>query len=552
MRMKINSIQNYNTCFKGATININAFSDTHGELLLANNALEELRRKQDDVFCKESKGKANILAICGDWFMDGGRKGYISQPDKPLAVFQLAILNSLIKNIKNIAPQKSVLFTPGNHEFDCKTEILDKILSQTDADIITSNLDTDNSPALKNCKEKGKLFRKKIIEVDDDKNPDLKHKVLVLGILPVNLITYQRNLDGISLTETIDKPQNFVEQEDYKKTLQEAKNEIREFKKENPNGIVMVMSHTGVGFADNLARESKVDLVFDGHEHRTNTRFVNGTIIIPLSQNFKKISNVKLSINDEGKLERIRVKDLNPLSNRRQGPLLNVYQNIFKKDIEKTYSISTPKADIKELSTQNIRLGNNFLANFVTDSILEELQKTNPEVDFFALNASSIRHPLSISNEPAISNFDITNVLAGIKEEEAKIMETEVTGGELAYMVADNFLFNAKMPQKNPLIHYSGLIIDRTSMMKSLQEGTKPENLTKYIIDKRTNKPIDPNKKYIIANPEKYYNKSYNPKIKGYKEKSIYTDYSVQELFKKHFYGAENKKLTAACDVRIK
>ena len=125
--MKISSITNYNKSFKGAHININALSDTHGELMLANNALEEMRERKD-IFYKDEKGKANILAICGDWFIDGGRKGFISNPQKPLAMFQMAILNSFIKYIKRLAPQDAVLFTPGNHEFDCTLSLLDKIL----------------------------------------------------------------------------------------------------------------------------------------------------------------------------------------------------------------------------------------------------------------------------------------------------------------------------------------------------------------------------------------------------------------------------------------
>jgi hypothetical protein len=58
--MKIQSLNSfYSPNFKAATININAFSDTHGELLFANNAVEELRRRKKDVFEPQEKGKAN-------------------------------------------------------------------------------------------------------------------------------------------------------------------------------------------------------------------------------------------------------------------------------------------------------------------------------------------------------------------------------------------------------------------------------------------------------------------------------------------------------------
>lgn len=536
--------------FKGAVVNINALSDTHGELLLANNALEEMRNRRQDIFCKQEKGKANVLAICGDWFMDGGRKGYATNPDKPNAEFQLEMLNAFIKEIKNIAGSVTPLFTIGNHEFDADVSLLDNILSKIDADIIASNLDLDNSPGFEKSISGNKIFKKKIVEVDDDKRDDLKHKILFLGVMPVNLITYQRQLNGVSLIDNIDKAQRFVTREDYSQTMELCKDEIAKFKQANPNGIVIFLSHTGVEFADNLAKESDVDIIFDGHEHKEDIRLVNGTPIIPLSQNFKKIANARLTIDDDGKLQSIKLKDFNPTKNTKKGPLLKKYCRIFRQDVKKTYAITSPNPDIKVLDTQNVRLGNNYLANFVTDSILAELKKKDSSIDIFAINASAIRHPLNISDEASISPFDIMNVLAGIKSEDGKIMTTEVTGSELAFMVADNVLFNKDTPQKNPIIHYSGLIFDRTNMLKELEAGKKPEELLNYIIDAETDKPIEADKTYKIANVEKYFNKSTTPEIKALKAKSTYTGYNVQDLFKEHFTSSGGY-LTAKCDTRI-
>ena len=103
--------------FKSAVININAVSDTHGELARADNALQTIKDLNQDIFVKEEKGKKNIFAICGDWFMAGAKKGFTQNPDKPLALFQLDILNEFINQINSIQ-NNSVLFTAGNHEFD--------------------------------------------------------------------------------------------------------------------------------------------------------------------------------------------------------------------------------------------------------------------------------------------------------------------------------------------------------------------------------------------------------------------------------------------------
>ena len=549
--MKIQTLNTHIQHFKAATVNINAFSDTHGELLYANKGLEELRKRKEDVFVPQQKGKANVLAICGDWFIDGAKTGYLTNPTKQNGLFQLDILNVFIGQIKKMVPNNITLFTPGNHEFDGGVPLLSKILEQLDAQTIVSNLDTENSPAFENNIKNGKVVTEKIIEVEDDKNPNLKHKALFLGITPVNLVSYQKNLEGIKLASNIDKSQKKVTPEDYKETFELIKEKIKQYKKENPNGLVILMSHTGVGFADNLAEESNIDLVLDGHEHKEDVRFVNGTPIIPLSQNFQKLVNAKLGIDDNGRLKSVEIKTYSPLKNRKKGPLYRFYHTLFKEDVKRVYSIRTENHNIQKLDTQNIRTGNNYLANFVTDAVHYEIRKKDPSVDFFALNSSAMRRSLNVSHKPTISSFDILNVLSGIKEEDGQIMTTQVSGQELAYLILDNIVFNNEEPSKNPLIHYSGLSIDKTQILKLAEETAPLENYLQFITDRRTNKPIKADKTYKIANVEKYFNKSENAYIKLLKGQSTFLGANVQELFRQHFVESGGV-LHAKCDVRYK
>ena len=549
--MKISFSQNINPSFKSATICINALSDTHGELLLANSAVEEMRKRKKDIFTHEKKGSANIIAVCGDWFMDGAKTGYLSAPQKPLANFQLAILNGFYNQLKKMAIHTKTLFSLGNHDFDGGVPLLDEVLSHINADVIATNLDIENSEGFIKSIHGKKLINEKIVEVEDDKNPNLKHKLLFLGIMPVNLQMYQKELDGVSLVDLNDKPLAMINEDDYRQTLEVCKNKISDFKKENPNAVVVVLCHTGADFADNLVRESDVDLVFDGHEHKTKTRIVNKTPIIPLSQNFQKIANARIKINDEGKVDVIRLMEFNPSENTKKGPIYRLYRKLLGKDIEKQYSIKTDNPDVTLLDIKGIREGNNFLANFVTDSILTELKKKDSDIDIFALNASAIRHSLEVSDKPSISSFDVLNVLAGIKEEDGQIMTTEITGSQLVMLVVDNILFNNNKPQKNPIIHYSGLIIDRQKILNAVQNKKSYEEIAQYIIDTNTSEPVEIDKIYKIANVEKYFNKSQTPAIKALKEKSNYVGYSVQELFRQHF-NDERSNLAARCDIRIK
>ena len=351
--------------------------------------------------------------------------------------------------------------------------------------------------------------------------------------------------------DNVNKSQKNINQNDYQKTFSDCIERINKFKKENPKGIVILMSHTGVNFADNLCKNAPVDLVFDGHEHKEEIRTINGINIIPMSQNFKRLVNTQIKINDDGTLENIKIKTLVPSESKTQGPIKELYDKLFQKDLEKKYSIISENMETNELNIEGIRTGNNYLANFVTDCVLEEIKKLDSDVDFFALNSAAIRNPLKVSKEAGVSSIDIINTLKGIKEDDAKIMTTKINGLELTYMILDNFLYNRDYPQRNPLIHYSGLTADRSGMLTAYENGDSLEDLTKYIIDEKSNQPIDSNKQYKIANTEKYFNKSQNPKIKAFKQKSEFLGVIVQDLFKEHFLNS-NGTLKAKCDIRIK
>lgn len=156
-----------------------------------------------------------------------------------------------------------------------------------------------------------------------------------------------------------------------------------------------------------------------------------------------------------------------------------------------------------------------------------------------------------MSDEASISQFDVLNVLSGIKEEDGQIMLTEVTGEELAYLVVDNILFNQKNPNRNPLIQYSGLTIDRTKILEALSRGESLKNITRYITDENTGNAINESKMYTIANVEKYFDKSDNPQIRELKEHSEYFGMTVQEALKNHFISTD-EPLYAKFDTRIK
>lgn len=546
--MKINSFDNF-VNFKGATININALSDTHGRLERVDAGYQALMK--NDAFIKEGYGRENFLITGGDWFISGGKKGFITDPDKPLMKFQAEMFNKFVGKIREKYPRLKSIFIPGNHDLDGGVDIFEKAIRDIDADVIATNLDFRKSYKLKAAIKEGKIIDSKITFVTDDKNENQFHPVLNLGIMPVNLSYYQSDLEGMELIDNVFTAQKFVKPEQYRKTMQLTRDEIDRFKKTYPEGKVILTCHTGVGFAENCAEQGGVDLIFDGHEHKDNIRFVNGCPIVALSQNFQKIVNAKITLDDNGRTKSIELKDIHPLNEKPQGDgeISAFYRELFKEDTKKVYTIKSTDKSLNKLSVENIRNRNNQLANFVCDAILDSIKQKDPTVQIFALNASAIRAGFKIGEKPTVSPFEISNCLDGINSTQADVYITDVTGRELAFMVEDNFLFNKTDTEKNPIIHYSGLKIDKTGFMNAHSKGKRGADLCSYITLQETGEGIDPDKTYRIANPEKYFIKTGNEKIKKMMNKSYPLYENVHDLFKSYF--ERNPETTFTPDMRL-
>ncbi len=532
--MNMPTIQNLN--FKGATININALSDTHGKLERTDLAYQNMLENKDDLFLKEKRGNKNFLVIGGDWYISGDRKGYKTDPNKPLSFFQTKMLNKFIEKVKEIVPKNETIFVPGNHELDGGVDLFFDAMDEVDANIVATNIDLKKSPKLLPLIKREKLVNSKISFVQDDKNENVYYPILNLGIMPVNLSYYQKNTEGISLEENTHDMQKNLTPEKYKKTKNIVVKKVKEFKEKYPNGIVILTTHTGAQFGDECAKECQIDIVFDGHEHKTGARITNGTPIVSLNRDFEKMVNAKIYIDDEGNKKGTSITSLNPIkSNIKNGEINDFYKNLFSKDTKNIYMIMKPDKYTDEFDVSGIRTKSTNLANFVVDVIYSQIRNIDPDVDIFALNSTAIRGGFKTSNKPAISNFEVLSALNGIRYNEAEILTNEVSGKTLAMMVTDNFLFNENNGERNAIIHYSGIKTDREGLLNGYKKGLDYDELCKYITFEKTNKKIDPNETYKIANVEKYFDKASNPDIKSLKDSAIPLNAKIQDLFLEFF-----------------
>lgn len=544
--MKINSIQPYHFSFKGAQMSITAFSDTHGQLEDIGGFWEEIEKNKDDIFLKEGKGKKDIVAVAGDWFMAGNVKGYKSNPDYNSQKYQLLFFNKLMKMFSRMSKSITSIFTIGNHELDAGFEEFSKCVRKLNSQIVSTNVDLESSDVLKRH-----ALRSKTIEIQDDKDPSLVHKVLFLGVSPGNMSYYNKKLEGIKFSDDVYKPQSKITPDEVKNSINAVKKEIEDFKKENPKGVVVLLDHFGGTFQDELLRQKlPVNVILSAHEHLDYDELKGSTLIVKLFQNFKKFENVKINFDDNGDLSGIKTHAYYPKGLSGTNEMQDFYERVFKKDIEQSYSI--PARDgICDLELKGVRYKNSYLANYITDVILNRIQKRIPETDFFALNASAIRGPLKTKEGGEVNNINILLTLNGIRNEDANIMLSRVTGREILYMIVENVMSNAQSREKNPLNHYSGLSYNKTMLIKGIQMGLDEKNLISFIRDKN-GEPLDLDREYLLANVEKFFLKSKNPFIKELytSNRTAMTLLNAKEEFKKHFEENLNE-VSASKEIRV-
>lgn len=557
--MEINPVSKFYTPnFAGAHLSLNAFSDSHGNLEHLDNFYRSIEENRDELFLENKRGNQNAFVVAGDWFISGDTTGYKSKRGADSHYFQVKFFNTFIQKIKQLSKNMAVYFVPGNHEFDAGDKAFAQVADKINAKILMTNLDFNNSRALKEGIRSGKIVQEDILEIEDDKNPNKRHKVLFLGINPVNMPAYKKGMKDINFINQVPKTQATVDFEDYRETFEETQRLIEDFKKKNPKGLVVVSVHTGVGFAQKLAEElgpSNVNVIFNAHEHKINDERVNGVDIVNLSQNFKKYSNVKIHLDDDGNIEYIsKPKVYGPLSNRNSDGnsfFTNYFKNLFREDFRPEFKIRSDDSNVRVLDNKNVRFQNSFLANFITDTILSAIQETNPEVQIFAINASSMRGTLNTVSVGGANNLQVIETLGGITHIDASLYKNRVLGSTLMYLIADGLLFNEKSPERNPLMQYSGLIIDRKAILEGLHSGKSPEELTQFVRTAEDNKQIENDRTYTIANVIKYFAKSKNDFI----HRTLFAEaeplnLNAKDLFRN--YMEEHKRnLYAKCDVRI-
>lgn len=568
--------QKRNVSFKSGVFACAVMSDSHGDtknMAKAELALNDNYKKVfNDVNPLEPSNPVKPSSIytaflhVGDFLMNGAVKGYRDKT-KCSADYQFAALEKLSdlfgKRVKESLGEEvkyQKYLTLGNHDFDGTDKALWGYLKKSNFTTVVTNMDLEKSPkvqALMN--ENDNIVTKQIISIPDDKNDirrergeeELFHKVMILGVTIPSIPFYNPTLhDETHFLDECGKKDVKLTKKDLMKTLTCISKTVKEFKAENPNGAVIVMSHTGNPISNMIRNAAPgINFIFNGHDHENLVRHIGKTTIQSLGQNNELIKFFKLYFDDFNQDEygnisggELTVIDKSSASSTKYAndTRLNstemqkwINDNLAKDDDAENYpamwySCPDPRySDYKTLKydEHQVRSLNSPLANFLTSSIASEIRRINhvygDDISTIALQSSVIRSGV----HERMSNMDMIRIFNGLGESLSTLSVGTVTGDELAGIIAENVFSNLES-DRNTMLQWSDVRIDK-DLLKDIKEGKSDKSPIEAIKmrnlkTEKAMKPsqwddVIPDKVYKVVLPTKYLMKDslqYVPIIK--------------------------------------
>lgn len=553
--------------FKSAIFSCAVMSDSHGDTknlpkaeLAFNDNFKKIFNNVDPLNPEYGVKPSSVYTAfmhSGDMLMNGAVKGYRDK-SKCSADYQMDAMEKftdlLGKRIKDSLGEDVTYkkyLALGNHDFDGTDKLLwDKVKDSNFTTVVT-NIDLEKSPKVKELMEENdNIVTKEIISIPDDKNDErikkgeeeLFHKLLILGVTIPSIPFYNPTLhpDTHFLGET-DKKDVKLSAKDIQPTLDIISKNVKEFKKENPNGAVIVMSHTGNQISNMIRNAApEVNFIFNGHDHENLVRHIGKTTLQSLGQNNADIKMFKLFFDDfakdengnitGGELKVIDKSSLQSVKYARDTRLSETEMqdwtnaNLAKDDDAENYpamfyNCPDPRyADYKTLiyNEHRVRSLNSPLANFLTSSIASEVRMLDDlygdDVASVAVQSSVIRSGI----HEKMSNMDVIRIFNGLGESLSTLEVGEVSGEELAGIIAENIYSNLES-DRNTMLQWSDVQINK-DMLKEIADGTssnKPIDAIKMrdLKNEKANKPstwlpVQPDKKYKIVLPTKYLMKT--------------------------------------------
>ncbi len=552
--MKIGEISTFRQenqpSFKAARVNIVAFSDTHGQFTRTPIVESAILTNQKDIFEKsdpknpdknmDSRSVANIIVHAGDFGINQGGGKYISDSTKQNGDYQLYFTEMVAritqKTAKDVVGKDSPFFafrTMGNHDYDNGDEyIFDKIKDSMYTNLFT-NADMEKSPLLEIYMEEypEKFVQSDVISVPDDKHLDDRNfdrKILILGVTIPTLDFYAPGLlKGTEYFDNSDKKDAKLKKEDLQGTIESVKTRVEDFKKENPKGSVILLSHTGNKISSWISEEVKdINLILNGHDHKREVTHRGKTAIHSLGKDNELVKAFKLYFDDNGDLKSVQETNYDTAIYDTYGHRhVTITQQLINKLLPKD---AVPAPDVVEYQPTrdnnnneiyreipydetNIRGYNDLVANIISSyNASAARNKIDKDIATLAIQSSAIRGGF----KKDMTNIDLMDVFNGVSEDLAGLSKGYVTGEELVGVIVENVFDNLDSPKRNTLLQWSDTKIDKDMIAKFRAEdglGKYEVDLEKYAqavqmrnITTQEYEPIDMEEIYKVVLPHKF------------------------------------------------
>jgi len=516
--MQINKITNYNTHFGSSQVNIASMADSHGDILSIPHVIKTIQENRDTIFEKKNlPSTQNVLAIVGDYYMNPGGNGILTDPQKTFGDVQDSFLHKLIYEVARNFSQNQrfdTVYTPGNHCFGAgDIWLFDRLYKAPMSSVIT-NVNLEKSPIIdKIVSRVPNITSHKVYEVPDSKNPDIKNHVLFLGVTIPSMYYNMHNIKHTVFYDQTTKNDASMTKDDFKETIVLLKNKIKEYKKQYPNGAVVLMSHTGNKISNIFAENvDGIDVILNAHDHRDYSTMVGKTQILSHGQNNKFLRSVNLMFDDNGKLYCVKSQKFETApyirDTRKDSYLQKFVKSLLKKDLVPLLYLDKSEIKTKDFIFSNdIRYKNTLLMNYITTALGTEARKVYPSLDAVGIPATIIRNGLFSNNlRTTFNNIDLLNMFKGVDTNVSRLRIGKITGEELTNLIVENALNNIESQTRNALIQWSDIQINRSALIRMVNRGANNLSSTIKIRNRKTGvyEPIRPKKQYTIILADKY------------------------------------------------
>lgn len=561
MLTSINSTTNSNSVFKAGYVNILATADNHGKIIELPKVIKCVENNSVSMFPKAgNRSTLNLFSIVGDWFINPSKKGFITNPELTNGELQKWALLKTIDNIKAIAQKQakstnnsfkfnfSTIYAMGNHCLDAGSDFILNVMKTTPMKSLITNVDMEKSDKVVKATNKSQNIVKSFVyKIPDDKNHDLIHKVMVLGITIPSMGYYNPGLcEGLEFYDNSDQKDTALTEEKMQGTVLSVREQVEAFKKENPKGAVILMSHMGENLAEIIVKNvPEIDHILNGHDHKTTQKTVGKTIISSLGKDNEIIKSLNCKFDDNGNFltPAITQYDINRtlLDGIDDLPFKIALMDKFAKDTTPLIKMSdaTRKNIIKDENLKlaygdEIRYQNSYLMNFLTSAVKDQIVKEiDPDVYAVGLQSSIVRCGI----ENGSDNLTVMKIFDGVSKELSGLESGYVSGDDLVGLIVENVLDNLINPNRNTIIHWSDIQVDR-QLIEAIRDGNSDSSYNEAIRVRNHKiqefEPIDLSKDYKIAIGSKFLLKNsikYPPKIRDNFSK-IHVTYD--EMFRKY------------------